>query len=153
MNYQRVFYLEAGMMETWSSLPPNSQHLRNARLDFDVLCPSMAPEAEKEPKGPQRQGEAAVRLEEKKNSRWKTSKDAFNIHQDDYNHHEIKSYAPKCSSAQTLSGCAQHPIHKHSVRMAYHDGLTITKPKLVCGAIKRRRETPGILRASLTALA
>ncbi|CAB4295535.1 unnamed protein product [Prunus armeniaca] len=73
--------------------------------------------------------------------------------QDDYNHHEIKSYAPKCSSAQTLSGCAQHPIHKHSVRMAYHDGLTITKPKLVCGAIKRRRETPGILRASLTALA
>ncbi|CAB4303523.1 unnamed protein product [Prunus armeniaca] len=62
--------------------------------------------------------------------------------QDDYNHHEIKSYAPKCSSAQTLPGCAQHPIHKHSVRMAYHDGLTITKPKLVCGAIKRRRETP-----------
>ncbi|CAL8096110.1 unnamed protein product [Prunus armeniaca] len=41
-------------------------------------------EAEKEPKGPQRQGEAAVRLEEKKNSRWKTSKDAFNIQTSNY---------------------------------------------------------------------
>ncbi|CAL8174185.1 unnamed protein product [Prunus armeniaca] len=29
--------------QRWSSLPPNSQRLRNVRSDFDVLCPSMAP--------------------------------------------------------------------------------------------------------------